>query len=258
MQWQLQQPLDAVIFDCDGTLSKLEGINVLAVQNDVGDEVNRLTEHAMAHVGITESLYSQRLSLTRPTRSQVEKLGHLYFDECVSDIKDVIAILQHLGKSVFIMSAGIKLAVDIFAEHLNVPKSHVYSVEVDFDQEGNYQDFNHQSPLANSGGKGRLIEQLKKHYPSVMHVGDGANDLDAKEHVARFVGYGGVFFRESIRKQSDFYICSESLAPILALALTRNESEQLSEGDRTLYDKGVALVESSEVMMSESSCQARG
>jgi phosphoserine phosphatase len=34
--WQLQHPLDAVVFDCDGTLSQIEGIDALAEKNDVG------------------------------------------------------------------------------------------------------------------------------------------------------------------------------------------------------------------------------
>jgi len=248
--WQLQQPLDAIIFDCDGTLTKLEGINELAVQNGVGDEVTMLTDQAMTTTGVTQSLYAKRLSLVKPSRQQLEELGQRYFDERIPDIEHVIKILQRLGKSVFVISAGLKMAVDIFANHLNIPLSHVCAVKIEFDKQGNYIDFDHDSLLTNPGGKGYLVEQMKQQYPSVMHIGDGVNDLDAKDHVTRFVGYGGIFFRDSIQKQSDFYIRSLSLAPVLALALTEREVKKLSDDEFVFYQNGVSLIEDSEVILS--------
>lgn len=251
--WQLQQPLNAVIFDCDGTLSRLEGIDELAVQNSVGEVVKDLTSNAMTSTGVTYSLYEERLSLVKPRRDQVEALGKEYFDERTPDVAEVIKVLQRSGKTVLIMSAGLKPAVDIFADALNVPHSHVYAVDVEFDANGNYQNFDHSSPLTGPGGKGHLVQQLHAQYPALMHIGDGINDVDAKDFVDRFVGYGGVFYRESILGHSDFYIRSPSLAPVLALSLTADESQQLTSSDRALYDKGLGLIEDSEVILSECS-----
>lgn len=248
--WQLQQPLDAVIFDCDGTLSYLEGIDELAVQNGVGDSVKAITSDAMSHSGVTSSIYKERLNLVKPTRKQVEAMGQAYFERRVPDVQSVIAVLQQLGKKVFVISAGIQLAVDIFAEKLGVPAAQVYAVSITFDDAGCYQDFDLDSPLTVPGGKGVLLEKIKQELPALMHVGDGVNDLDAKDHVVRFIGYGGVFFRESIMAQSDFYIQSESLAPVLALALTEAEAKSLEGEASALYQKGVALVNGSEVILS--------
>ena len=50
--WQLKTSIDALIFDCDGTLSRIEGIDVLADQNGVGDAVKQLTHDAMTHMGL--------------------------------------------------------------------------------------------------------------------------------------------------------------------------------------------------------------
>ena len=247
--WQLQQPLDAIVFDCDGTLSRLEGIDELAVQNGVGRIVSSLTSEAMTSTGVTHALYQERLSLVKPRREQLCSLGKMYFDQRTPDTDHVIDILQRLGKAIFIVSAGLKLAIGLFAESLHVPVSHVYAVDICFDADGHYVDFDRESPLTMPGGKGQLMQQLKQHYPSIMHVGDGVNDVDAKEYVSRFVGYGGVFFRESILKQSDFYIRSTSLAPILALALTEDEASRLSKCDRVVYDKGLALIIDSEVFL---------
>jgi phosphoserine phosphatase len=46
-EWQPTIPFDAVIFDCDGTLSAVEGIDELAEKNAVGREVKALTQIAM-------------------------------------------------------------------------------------------------------------------------------------------------------------------------------------------------------------------
>lgn len=247
--WQINQPFDAIVFDCDGTLSQIEGIDELAVQNGVGDLVKSLTAKAMASTGITDGLYQERLSLVKPHRDQVVALGTAYFKERIPDVDRVIDVLQQLGKAVFILSAGLKLSVDLFAQLLKIPVPHVYAVDIDFDARGNYQDFDRQSPLVRSGGKGELVQQLKSQYPTIMYVGDGANDLDAKPHVARFVGYGGITFRESILAHSDFYIQSLSLASLLALALTQEEASHLSEEDRVIYDKGLALIQDGEIIL---------
>ena len=38
--WQLDHPINAIVFDCDGTLSIIEGIDELARNNGVGDAVH--------------------------------------------------------------------------------------------------------------------------------------------------------------------------------------------------------------------------
>ncbi len=249
--WQMQQTLDAVIFDCDGTLSQLEGIDELAVQNGVGEVVQSLTSEAMISSGMTPDLYEKRLNLVKPRQDQVEALGNAYFEQCSPDVECVVNILQKLGKTVFIMSAGLKPAVTIFAESLGIAASCVYAVEVKFDNHGNYIGFNPHSLLTAAQGKSKLVQQIKLHYPTLMHVGDGMNDVDTKAFVDRFVGYGGIFSRPSIRAHSDFYIQSASLAPILALALTQKEVENLLEPDYSVYAKGLALIKGSKVMFAE-------
>ena len=37
--WKLTEPLDTIIFDCDGTLSHIEEIDYLAASNQVDSDV---------------------------------------------------------------------------------------------------------------------------------------------------------------------------------------------------------------------------
>lgn len=236
---QLTTPLQAIIFDCDGTLSSIEGINELAKINGSGAAVAKLTEQAMGQTGMTPEIYRQRLLLTQPTLQQIKDLGKQYCETISPDIKEVIQILQRLGKQIFIMSAGIQQAVNILAAYLNVPIKNVYAVEVSFDTDGHYQDFDHQSLLTYNDGKKRLAQKLSVTFPQIALVGDGLNDYTAHTSVTRFIGYGGHYFRQNLADLCDFYITTSSMAEVLPLCLTTQEVERLNNSEMMLYKKGL-------------------
>ncbi len=115
--WQLAKPINAVIFDCDGTLSEIEGIDELAKLNHAGAKVAALTELAMGTTGMNPELYRERLKLVEPSREQVLHLGHLYQKHMVPDADAVIQLLTRLDKTVYIISAGLKPAVSLLDKH---------------------------------------------------------------------------------------------------------------------------------------------
>ena len=69
----------AVCFDCDGTLSHIEGIDELAKAQGGSEEVSRLAEEAMGHTGLNPELYERRLQLVLPTKAQVHALATQHF-----------------------------------------------------------------------------------------------------------------------------------------------------------------------------------
>jgi phosphoserine phosphatase len=101
MRVQLQQPMDAIIFDCDGTLSSIEGIDELARQNGVAAPVAALTAIAMGRTGINPDLYQERLSLVKPHSEQVLALGREYYQEITPDARAVVQIFQRLEKAIY-------------------------------------------------------------------------------------------------------------------------------------------------------------
>ena len=114
--WQLTDPIDAIIFDCDGTLSKIEGIDELAICNDTSDIVQQLTQDAMGKSGMTIEIYDKRLKIVNPTHDSIIALGNAYIKHHTPNILEVIAALKMLGKPIYIVSAGIHEAVAIFAK----------------------------------------------------------------------------------------------------------------------------------------------
>lgn len=240
--WQLQNPISAVIFDCDGTLSTIEGIDTLAEQNGTGESVKALTAEAMGKSGLTPALYQQRLAMVKPTKAQVLELGQTYYEHRVPDSCAVINALLRLKKTIYIVSAGLKPAVTVFANQLQIPEANVFAVDTVYDDKGDYLDFDHHSPLIHNDGKRSIVKQLLLKHHDIIYVGDGMNDLAVYDHVVRFIGYGGIFYRENIANQSDVYIKTESLAPLLPLILTQNEFETSHPEDEALYLKGLQAI----------------
>ncbi|MDF1796863.1 MAG: HAD-IB family phosphatase [Coxiellaceae bacterium] len=211
-----QQPFDAVIFDCDGTLSSIEGIVELARWNGVEETVATLTERAMTETGITPDIYRQRIESARPTRQQCEQLAEDYYQQRTPAIDQVIEQCQQQGIAVFVISAGVNPSVQLFAAKLNIDEDNVFAVDLDFDDKGNYLDYDHTSPMTTGGGKRIVVKQIKQAFANILYVGDGKNDLDVYDDVKRFVGYGGAYYRPNIEQLCEHYIKEKSMQPLLA------------------------------------------
>src|SRR5207237_3818590 len=133
----------------------------LARNNGVGEIVKTLTSEAMGKTGLNSALYQQRLDLVTPRREQVYALGHQYFAHRVPDIIDVINLFKRLHKEIYLVSSGVNPAVKIFGEMLQIPVENVFAVDLRFDQQGNFLDFERSSPLINNDGKLAILQQLK-------------------------------------------------------------------------------------------------
>lgn len=223
MDKSLLKPLDAIAFDCDGTLSSIEGIDELAEYNGVAAEVKQLTAEAMNR-GINTYLYQQRLDKVRPTRAQVVQVGHEYALHVTAHAQEVIRLLQHAGKAVYILSAGLRPAVELFAGFLGVPVDHVFAVDVRFESpSGNYRSFDRDSPLTTSQGKATIVNQLKRDHPRIALVGDGMNDFLSAYAATYFIGFGGHYYRDTLAVRSPAFIRCADLLPVLLLCLTAEE-----------------------------------
>jgi phosphoserine phosphatase len=234
-----------VIFDCDSTLSTIEGIDELARISGSEDEIAVLTKQAMEGDLPLESVYGYRLGVANPSQTQVNEIAGLYRDTLVPGAKQVIEALQALGSEVFIVSGGLFEPVRDFGVWLGVPRENIFAVGMEYDQLAGswwryweYSDRDRRSymayeanPLAGTGGKPRVISAIRTEHPGrAMLVGDGGSDLEAQGAVDLFVGFGGVEYRETVAKESQVYIHSLDLCPILPLALGQT-------GNRSPYSR---------------------
>jgi len=207
-----------VIFDCDSTLSTIEGIEELAVEHRA--EVERLTALAMQGTIPLEEVYGRRLDLIRPSRKDVDRIGKLYISRLVPGAAEAVRAMQEERIGVFILSGGLAPAVRAVGLHLGITETNVAAVEVWFDDHGRYRGFDLESPLARSGGKRVWVESRTDLIRPVLLVGDGATDLEARPAVDRFAAFTGVVRRDPVVAGADYVINGPSLAPVLALART--------------------------------------
>ena len=230
-----------IVFDCDSTLSSIEGIDELAGARR--GEVAALTQAAMRGELPLEDVYGRRLDLIRPTRQRVEALAEQYIAGLVPDAPAVIAALRDADVVVRIMSGGLLPPVRALAAHLGIAASDVAAVDIHFDLEGGYAGFDASSPLTRAGGKRDLLETWRRDLPGpVMLVGDGATDLEARPAADLFVAFAGFIDRSNVTAHADVVVHERSLAPLYTLALGDARPETASA--RALYDRGRSLLDS--------------
>ncbi len=221
------RPFDQVFFDCDSTLTRIEGIDELARRANVADQLIPLTTAAMNGKMPLEEIYSRRLQVIQPSSDDLEWLGQRYKDELVHDAIEVIAKLHSLGKNVHIISGGLRLPIIQLGVLLGIEPANIHAVDISFDSDGRYNGFERTTALACNGGKAIVCEKLANVDDRNVLVGDGVTDLEAIEVGVVVIGFGGVARREEVVKRAAAYIDGPGLTGVLDVILTAEEKEKV-------------------------------
>src|SRR5258706_1043830 len=231
-----------VIFDCDSTLTTVEGIDELAHTQGQAGTLPQLPRLAMDGMVPLEEVYAARLELLQPTRAELTRVGRIYRRTLVPEAAETVAALHAAGVEVFIVSGGLKAAVIDLARYLKIPAENVFAVEVEMDPfQGQWWNYiRHRytgnpderylafapTPLAESSGKITVIAALSKDTRTMM-VGDGSTDLATVGTAKLFVGFGGIARRQAVADGADVFIEGPGLAPVVPLALSRSAAQFL-------------------------------
>jgi phosphoserine phosphatase len=251
---------DLVFFDCDSTLSAIEGIDELARFKGKEWRVGVLTQKAMDGDLDLREVYGKRLQAIRPTRGQLKAIEERYWETIVPDAQAVIAALRFLGKQVFIISGGLAEPVRGFGRRLGVPAENIRAVELEYNElsgewwryhepsarhRETYLDYD-EGPLTVSSGKPQIVRELagSKHGRRLM-IGDGASDLATRGEVDLFVGFGGVVARQKVRDEADVFVYINSLAPILPIAAgPAGYMRVIGTEHQPIFERGLQLASS--------------
>lgn len=209
-----------VCFDCDSTLTRVEGIDELARLRGCEAEVAPLTRQAMDGSTTLEEVYAKRLERVRPDLDALRWLGDCYVENIVPGARETIDALRLGGAAIHIVSGGLRQPVLVLATELGIAPECVHAVDVYLDDSGAYQGFDTDSPLTRSDGKAVICRKLAAIYESIALIGDGVSDLAARDGGAYIVGFGGVLAREIVAKSADCYIDAPNLTATLATLLT--------------------------------------
>ena len=230
-------PFAAFYFDCDSTLSEIEGVDELTRNLDPSTrrELQELTQSAMEGALPLADVYERRLAALAPSRRTLEDIGNSYIEHLVPDAASTLEALRSLGKHVGIISGGLLQAVSALAKHLGIEDANVHAVPVILDESGSYVDFDRKSPLWRNQGKVHVLESLPDDRRPLLFMGDGVTDLEAQGTVDLFVGFGGVETRARVAEEAEVFVTRKSLAAVLDVGLTAEEKATL-HSDPKFYD----------------------
>lgn len=207
-----------IVFDCDSTLSAIEGVDELArvCGPVVFAAVEAMTNEAMDGRIAVEAVFGSRLEIIRPQRDHVRAVGQRYLATIEPTAKQTIAALKARGWTPVIVSGGFRQAIEPLAAELGVTR--IEAVDLFFNDDGSYRDFDRAFPTTRSGGKAEIMARLRREFAPdrAVMVGDGVSDLEAKPASDLFVGFGRYVQRERVRREADAWITAlNELEPLL-------------------------------------------
>jgi len=199
-----------ICFDCDSTLSAIEGVDELARLRGptVLSRVEQMTNDAMEGRVPVESVFGRRLDIIQPRVEDVAAVGKRYVATIEPTARDTIVKLVTRGWTPVIVSGGFSQAIRPLADFLGIAR--VEAVGLKFAADGSYAGYDAAFPTTRSGGKPEVIAALRRELqPAItVVVGDGVSDLEAKPVVDRFIGFGRYMVRPRVKAEAASFIVS--------------------------------------------------
>jgi len=206
----MNSPIKLLCFDCDSTLSAVEGIDELARVRgpEVFSRVEAMTAGAMNGAVGMEAVFEPRLAIIRPSLSDAAAVGRRYLETVEPTAGVTIAALRERQWIPVIVSGGFRQAIRPLASFLGIER--VEAVDLFFDAAGGYRGYDAAYPTTRSGGKIEIIRRLRAELrPSrVVMVGDAVSDLETASVVDLVVGFGRYAARDRVRREAGAYITS--------------------------------------------------
>ncbi len=217
----MSTPLKLIIFDCDSTLSAIEGIDELgrARGTEVFAFVEALTNDAMNGKIAVESVFGERLRFIRPCAAEVAAVARQYIETVEPSAAATLATLRAAGWTPMILSGGFRNAIRPLADQLGIER--VEAVDLYFDAAGAYAGYDESYPTTRSGGKPEVIRALRAELKPVrvVMVGDGMSDLETQPEVDLFIGYGRYVVREKVKADAARFATALEQIPLWVVAL---------------------------------------
>jgi phosphoserine phosphatase len=217
----MNQYYDHVIFDLDSTLCRIEGVDELARWNQCQKQVEQITIKAMAGKLEFKEALELRLKTIRPQRRDLMRLRRRYAETLTRGAQETIEELTRQGTRVQVISGGYWQALPTVAHKLGLANNQIVAIELWFDEQGNYVDFDRDNELCEPKGKAKVVAKLRHQFPgqSFAMIGDGMSDYETAEIVDRFICFAGVVKRPAVVSKSQWVVTSEDLRTVLPLLM---------------------------------------
>jgi phosphoserine phosphatase len=209
---------NSVVLDVDSTLSGVEGIDWLASLRGAEVEAwsGSLTARAMEGLIPIEAVYAERMSIVKPTLSEIKELSAIYIDRVAPGAREALAELREQGVELVLVSGGLREAILPLAKELGIREEMVHAVSVFFDSDGEYTGFDERSLMTRQNGKRATVKEMALKGP-VLAVGDGMTDCEIRPVVDGFAAFTGFMKRDPVIERADYVI--ENFDQLRALVL---------------------------------------
>ena len=202
---------DAVCFDVDSTVIQEEGIDVLAASLGKGEEVSAWTMKAMNGDTKFEDALAARLDIIKPSRASILKCLEDHPLQLSPGVDRLVEALVENGTDVYLVSGGFRIMIEPVAKTLCISRTNIVANTIFFDdstETGEYTGFCRDEPTSADMGKPKAVQMIKDEfgYKTVVMVGDGATDAQAKPPADAFIGFGGVAVRDAVREKACWYV----------------------------------------------------
>jgi len=201
---------DAVAFDVDSTVCVDEGIDELAKFVGAGEKVEAITKRAMEGGMPFGEALQLRLEAMTVSQQQVEMFLKNNPPKFSPGIKELVATLKANGKEVYLVSGGFRQMIDPVAKELGIPSENVQANTLTFNEDGSFKGYDPREFTSIAGGKADAVKHIKgsKGYKSMVMVGDGATDVEARTPggADMVIGYGGAQRRARVEAEADWYV----------------------------------------------------
>ncbi|KAJ4824016.1 hypothetical protein Tsubulata_046175 [Turnera subulata] len=208
----LWRSANAVCFDVDSTVCLDEGIDELAEFCGAGKAVAEWTARAMGGSVPFEEALAARLSLFKPSLSQVQDFLQKRPPKLSPGIDDLVKKLKSRNTDVYLISGGFRQMINPVASILGIPLENIFANQLLFGDSGEFLGFDANEPTSRSGGKATAVQQIRKvhGYKTLVMIGDGATDLEARKPGGAdlFICYAGVQLREAVATNADWLVFS--------------------------------------------------
>uniref|UniRef100_A0A2P2K378 phosphoserine phosphatase n=1 Tax=Rhizophora mucronata TaxID=61149 RepID=A0A2P2K378_RHIMU len=206
----LWRSADAVCFDVDSTVCQDEGIDELADFCGAGKAVAEWTARAMGGSVPFEQALAARLSLFKPSLSQVQEFLEKRPSKISPGIDALMKKLKAKNTDVYLISGGFRQMINPVASMLGIPPENIFANQLLFGSSGEFLGFDENEPTSRSRGKANAVQQIRKvhGYKALVMIGDGATDLEARKPGGAdlFICYAGVQLREAVAAKADWLV----------------------------------------------------
>lgn len=176
----------------------------------------QMTRDAMEGRIPLEQIFGRRLELIQPNQADVAKIAALYVREIEPTARATVAAAKAAGWTPVIISGGFVQAIRPLADLLGIAR--IEAVGLNFDAAGRYAGFT-PHPAARRGGKPEVVRALRAELQPtrVVAIGDGASDLEMRDEVDLFVGFGRYAERAAVKAGAHRFIHRlDEILPLLA------------------------------------------